>query len=194
MLLNNDELLHSLIKIRSDLSDDYIQKLSIKIYRQLGKLEEYRNAKKIGIYHAIKGEVLLDNVWRYAPMHGKSCYFPVYDNDKLLFLAATPKTKFKANVLGILEPDLPMSDAVSLASLDLILTPLVAFDDFGVSLGMNRGFKDGIINNLQEPISKPIVIGMAYDFQYQTFLEKKPSDILLHATVTEKKIYWTNRI
>ncbi len=194
MRVFRDSLRLSIIKQRANLSRKSIKNTSDKIYQNLNRLDEYRNAKNLALYYAVKGEVCLERVWQSAPMHGKTCYFPVCDGEQLYFLPATPNTVFKRNLLGVLEPEVPKTEAINLNDLDLILAPLVAFDEFGVRLGMGKGFYDRTFFDVQTTTgTRPIMLGMAYEFQHQPILDKQPWDVLLHGTVTEKTVYWTNK-
>lgn len=194
MRIFRDNLRLSIIKKRANLNEQYIRSTSNKIYKKLCQLDEYRNAKNLALYYSAKGEVSLERVWQAAPLHGKACFFPVCNGEQLYFLPATPKTSFKRNHFGILEPDVPTSEAISLSDLDLILAPLVAFDQFGVRLGMGKGFYDRTFFDVQTTmVKRPIMLGMAYEFQHQPVLDKQPWDVLLHGTITEKTVYWTNK-
>lgn len=192
--LIRDKLRLAFKKKRQSLSENYIRQYSKKICQRIMQIDEYRKAKHIAIYHAIKGEVSLQYLWQVAPLHGKFCYFPVSRNGKIIFLPATPKTKFKAGNYNILEPQVSIEAAYSLQQLDLILVPLVAFDPFGIRIGMGKGYYDRTFASLskQEQIG-PVRLGVAYQFQYQPILQKQPWDVLLHGTITEQATYWTNK-
>ena len=181
-----------LINKRKALAPETITTLSHRICKNLSRQDVYRHAKHIALYHPSNGEVSLDGIWRAAPMHGRYCYFPVCVGEHLCFTPATPATPFVKNKYGIPEPDVPFEDAIEPEELDLILMPLVAFDPFGVRIGMGKGFYDKTLSNISQQKHKPTVLGVAYQFQMQPYLSKQPWDVLLHGTVTESEVYWTN--
>jgi 5-formyltetrahydrofolate cyclo-ligase len=129
----------------------------------------------------------LGNIWRSAPLHGKYCYFPVVKKEgTLLFLPATPASSFYTNEFGILEPEVEHHHAISPDELDLILMPLVAFDEHGSRIGMGKGFYDRALAH-QRP---KLLMGVAYEFQRYPYIEPQPWDVQLDAVTTEKTIYW----
>jgi 5-formyltetrahydrofolate cyclo-ligase len=75
--------------------------------------------------------------------------------------------------------------------LDLVLTPLVAFDAQGHRLGMGGGFYDRSFAYLLRHSRwlRPRLIGLAYDFQRQTRLPHQPWDVPLHAIATDHRLY-----
>jgi 5-formyltetrahydrofolate cyclo-ligase len=187
-----ESLRAGLIKRRERLDPIEVGQLSDKICRRMMLLDEYRYAKHIALYHAVRGEIVLDRIWRAAPMHGKYCYFPICFGDELKFVPATPANEFVANKYGILEPKVDISKAIEPNALDLVLTPLVAFDPFGVRIGMGKGYYDKAFSKLSS--DGPVLMGVAYQFQKQSFLPLQSWDVLLHGTLTESNLYWTNRV
>lgn len=173
--------------IRKHLPHVFQHNMSTKINNRIRALNQYRYAKRIALYHAVKGEVDLGNIWRSAPLHGKYCYFPVVSkNDTLLFLPATPASHFSTNDFGVLEPEAEHHHAISPEELDLILVPLVAFDDQGTRIGMGKGFYDRALANHRPKL----LMGVAYEFQRYPYIEPQPWDVPLDAVATEKTIYW----
>lgn len=178
---------------RSRLSASEISHHSTLVCHRLKQMDAYRYAKHLGLYYAVKGEICLDKLWRTAAFQGKYCYFPVVKEQLLYFLPATPSTPFKKNHYGILEPDVSLSESIPASALDVVLVPLVAFDPFGIRIGMGKGYYDRTFSEISSQLaSKVMLIGVAHDFQKQAILLKQPWDVLLNATVTEKKVYWAS--
>jgi 5-formyltetrahydrofolate cyclo-ligase len=174
-------------RVREKLPSSYQAKMSLQICSKIKRIEQYRYAKHIALYHACKGEIDLSDLWRTAPLQGKFCYFPVMNTDKKLsFLPATPATPFKNNRFGIPEPDVDLSQAIPPKNLDMIFIPLVAFDEYCTRLGMGGGYYDRTLAKENHPS----LIGVAYEFQRQDFITPAEWDIPLTAIVTQRKIYW----
>jgi 5-formyltetrahydrofolate cyclo-ligase len=69
--------------------------------------------------------------------------------------------------------------------------PLVAFDPSGNRLGMGGGFYDRTFSYLRNRKfwTKPLLIGIAYEFQRLDSLTPSPWDVPLQAIATEKSLH-----
>lgn len=174
-------------QVRKKLPLEYQHTVSSKICARIRKLEQYRYAKRIALYQAINGEIDLHNLWRSAPLHGKYCYFPALKDDySLAFLPATPSSSFTKNRYGINEPDISKEHAINPEELDIIFIPLVAFDKQGTRIGMGAGYYDRSLANCR----KPLLVGVAYEFQRLSYIEPSSWDVPLSVIITEKNSYW----
>ncbi len=79
------------------------------------------------------------------------------------------------NRLKIREPKLDVRDVLPLAELDVLVTPLVAFDVSGQRLGMGGGFYDRTLQNWQQYRLQPV--GYAHDCQQVDSLPSEEWDI-----------------
>ena len=143
------------------------------------KLIEQQQAKNIALYLAFDGEIstkpLINQLWQ----QGKHVYLPVlhpFVHGHLLFLRYLPDTPMKANKFGILEPYLNVKSVLPIEQLDIIFTPLVAFDKLGNRLGMGGGFYDRTLQNSQHRF---ITVGLAHQCQQVEALPIESWDIPL---------------
>jgi len=143
------------------------------------KLIEQQRAKNIALYLAFDGEIstkpLINQLWQ----QGKHVYLPVlhpFVHGHLLFLRYLPDTPMKANKFGILEPYLNVKSVLPIEQLDIIFTPLVAFDKLGNRLGMGGGFYDRTLQNSQHRF---ITVGLAHQCQQVEALPIESWDIPL---------------
>ncbi len=123
-------------------------------------------AHSIAVFLSFDGELdtrpLIERLWQQA----KQVYLPVlhpFSPGNLLFLRYTPETPLVHNRFNILEPQLDVRNVLPVGSLDVVLTPLVAFDSSGQRLGMGGGFYDRTLQNWQH--LGPYPIGLAHDCQ-----------------------------
>ena len=175
-------------QIRKKLSLSYQQRVSRQICAHIRQLDQYRYAKRIALYQAVNGEIDLSSLWRSAPLQGKYCYFPALNDDcTLSFLPATPTSLFHENRYGIKEPDIGREHALTPEQIDLIFIPLVVVDQRGTRLGMGAGYYDRTLAHYRSPL----LVGVAYEFQRQSFIEAQPWDIPLNLVITERNTYWT---
>lgn len=187
------EIRQNIKSVRENLSPDLVKERSYWVTKQLRQFDLYRYSKHIALYFSNKGEVMLDDIWNTAPLQGKQCYFPVLENERLIFLPATPKkTKFKVNQYGIPEPDVDRSEAIPLESLDLVMVPLVAFDRFGNRIGMGKGYYDKTFAEVKRDHRNDLhLLGIAYEFQRYEVIPYESWDVVLDGIVTEKTVYWS---
>ncbi len=99
-------------------------------------------------------------------------------------------TRMKKNCFGILEPVFQKKQLKTAKQLDLILAPLVGFDEQGNRIGMGGGFYDRALAHLisgeYRPL-KPKFIGVAHELQKVTELSSEDWDVTLDAIVTETR-------
>ncbi|HEB94175.1 MAG TPA: 5-formyltetrahydrofolate cyclo-ligase [Gammaproteobacteria bacterium] len=148
-------------------------------------------ARRVAAYLPNDGELDPMPLMALAWAIGKQVYLPVLSHlrsDHLLFAPYAPGDALRENRFGIPEPVVSLRHMVDLKTLDLVLTPLVAFDGQGNRLGMGGGFYDRSFAFLRRRRYwlKPHLVGMAYDFQRVDYLERQHWDVPLQGVVTEK--------
>lgn len=163
--------------------------------KKLTQLSAFRSAQRIAVFFAADGEI--DPAWltQLAWQRGKQVFLPVLTPSKqLLFAGYQRGTPLRKNRYGILEPIPNRRNLLDPRQLDLVLTPLVAFDTCGHRLGMGGGFYDQTFAFLkQHPRRRPRLLGLAYDFQRCQNLPSEAWDVPLSIVVTDKQVY-RNRI
>ena len=82
------------------------------------------------------------------------------------------------NKFGIWEPKLNVQSVLPLEELDILFTPLVAFDKQGNRLGMGGGFYDRTLQNWRN--SSFIPVGLAHQCQQVEQLPTEAWDVPLH--------------
>jgi len=153
----------------------------------------YRSAQHLAAYAAVSGEVDTKPLLQHAHHDGKHIYLPVVPpkhSAELRFYAWTPATVMQTNRFHIPEPVVSNSVGIAPQSLDLVLTPLVAFDRSGNRLGMGGGFYDRTFSFLKASGGKPLMLGLAYEFQRFDRLEEASWDVALSGVVTERRVYF----
>ncbi len=144
----------------------------------------YINAQTIGLYMAINNEIDINLIWQNALKHNKKCYFPkIIDKNSMIFLPANNMENFIKNKWGILEPT--TNSPYPINKLDVLIIPLVAFDNLKNRIGIGKGFYDKAL----EKNTSTTLIGVAYDFQKVPLIKSETWDIKLDIIVTEKMTY-----
>ena len=151
----------------------------------------FKNSQRIAFYLPNDGEMDVTPLISLAWTYNKQCFLPVLglrNSRKMWFAPYLPDTNLITNRFGIPEPQHKHSARLFKAqSLDLILMPLVAFDNKGHRLGMGGGFYDRTLQFLlhRQQWMKPRLIGTAYAFQEVPQLDNEPWDVPLHGIATE---------
>ena len=147
-------------------------------------------AHTVAVFLSFDGELdtrpLIDQLWRA----GKRVYLPVlhpFSPGNLLFLHYHPSSDLVVNRLKIREPKLDVRDVLPLSQLDVLVTPLVAFDADGQRLGMGGGFYDRTLQNWRQHRLQPV--GYAHDCQQVDALPTEQWDIPLPAVITPSKTW-----
>jgi 5-formyltetrahydrofolate cyclo-ligase len=149
-------------------------------------------AKTIACYLPNDGEVDTQKVMEYCWQHDISIVLPVIDPQRashLLFLQHQAQWPLQKNKYGINEPTFALDKIVGLKDIDIIFTPLVAFDKQGNRLGMGGGYYDRTLATLDTLPIRPRIIGLAHDCQLSETLPTQYWDIPLHSIITPSQIF-----
>jgi len=179
--------------------------LKRKIRKKILKLRKIKsnNQKKINYLK------LLNIFEKYFPYKGiVGGYYPInYEIDDLDILRKLELKKYKIslpviskknhmdfytwsfkNTLQVNQYGIPEPSKKKLVYPDILLIPLVAFDNRRFRLGYGGGFYDRYITRIKNK-KKFITIGLAFDFQKVKRLPINKFDKKLDIVLTNKKIY-----
>lgn len=163
---------------------------AIALTKRLSTHSQILQAKRIAIYLSNDGELSTANFIDWCWQNNKEVYLPVvhpFSKGNLLFLDYQEDTELISNRYGILEPKLDVTMVCPLDQLDIICTPLVAFDDSGARLGMGGGFYDRSLAHWQQ--NKTYPLGLAHDCQLVDTVPVEGWDIPLPEIITPSKNY-----
>ncbi len=147
-------------------------------------------AKHVALYLTNDGELDTQPLIRALWEAGVMVYLPhlhPFCKGNLLFFAYTPTTPLVQNALKIWEPKLDITKMMLAHQLDVVVTPLVAFDNVGARMGMGGGFYDRTLVNWQHT-GKPYPIGLAHDCQQVEALASEHWDVPLPMIVTPTRV------
>ena len=182
-------------KQRRSLSDTEREQAAFLLCERIAKSRVFQQSKHIAFYLANDGEIDLNLLIKHAWQQKKNVYLPVLaepNTNRLWFIPYTPNSRLRNNRFGIPEPVHSSKTRLrKTLSLDLILMPLVAFDEQGNRVGMGGGFYDRTLSflNHRKYWHKPNLLGVAYEFQKQNQLESNSWDIPLQAIATDMSFY-----
>ncbi len=177
-------------KRRNALSATAQEQAGIALKENLSRHQKIQQASRIAIYLNNDGELSTVQFIEWCWQQKKEVYLPVvhpFSTGNLLFLRYQKNTELINNIYGILEPKLDVTQVCPLAELDVICTPLVAFDNTGSRLGMGGGFYDRSLANWQK--TKIFPLGLAHDCQLVESVPVESWDIPLPEIITPNKSY-----
>lgn len=156
----------------------------------------FLNAKNLAVYLANDGEIDPLPVALLAQKMGKNVYLPVLhplNKGQLAFFRWQEDTQLSCNRFGILEPASSLyawryPDYCLVQALDVILMPLVGFDQQGNRLGMGGGFYDRTLEPPLAAFKRPKLIGLAHECQQVLSLPVRSWDLPMHQVVTPQQI------
>jgi 5-formyltetrahydrofolate cyclo-ligase len=160
--------------------------LDSAINRFLVTYVEQSRAQTIAAFWPFDGEPDLSPTLKLLEREGLQLALPVIGEaparPSMFFRQWTTTTALEQNFYGIPEP--VGTAELLLADIDLMLLPLVAWDDSGGRLGMGAGFYDRAL----QPFSlsnAPIRMGVAYQLQKLPLVPAEAWDIRLHMILSE---------
>lgn len=177
---------------RRSLSQDQQAQAAHELSLRFISAPAFSDARHIALYLPVDGELdtrpLIDACWRA----GKQVYLPVihpFSPGNLLFLHYRKDSVMVPNRYGIPEPRLDIRDVLPAQRLDLIGTPLVAFDNQGQRLGMGGGYYDRTLAPWFATGAGARPIGIAHDCQQVDQLPSEIWDVPLPEIITPSR-HW----
>ncbi len=190
--LSRQDLRKLIREKRNALCSDTQFQAALDLVTQFSQLPEVKQSQHIAFYLSSDGELdtkpLIESLWQ----QGKSIYLPVihpFSKSQLLFHQYLSDDQLVYNRYGILEPKLDIRHLMPVRELDLICTPLVAFDNIGHRLGMGGGYYDRTLSRWFTEGKGAMPIGIAHDCQHVNRLPIESWDIPLPKIVTPSRIW-----
>ncbi|PIW59726.1 5-formyltetrahydrofolate cyclo-ligase [Shewanella sp. CG12_big_fil_rev_8_21_14_0_65_47_15] len=187
---NRDQLRKTIRAARKSLSATEQSQASLSACQHMLDTLQTKKAQHVALYLTHDGELatppLVEALWQ----RGIQTYLPrlhPFNAGQLLFLHYTPDTPMQPNQFGILEPQLDVRAIMPIERLDVVITPLVAFDLKGNRMGMGGGYYDRTLANWQQK-GKPLPMGYAHDCQQVTSLPCEHWDVPLPFIITPSRV------
>ena len=179
-------------RLRNQLSRTEQSTHAFGLANQVCRQQPFINSSRVACYLANDGEIdpeyIIQTAWRLR----KQVYLPVLSpfQSKLYFAPYQAGMAMQLNRFDIWEPTCRPVNWVTAWQLDLMLLPLVAFDESGNRLGMGGGFYDRSLAYRQSRTHslRPKLIGLAHELQREQQLAANSWDIPLDMIATEERI------
>ena len=183
--MSRDNIRRHIRQERNSLSTEEQNQLALIASRHMLAEIQAQSAQHVALYLTNDGELatqkLIDALWDrdikvYLPRIHPFC------KGHLLFIRYDRDTGMVNNRFGISEPQLNLQNVITIDQLDMIITPLVAFDDHGNRMGMGGGYYDRTLSQVVD--QKPLAVGFAHDCQQVSQLPTEFWDIPLPLIIT----------
>ena len=177
---------------RKALTDAAQQNASSQLLSTLITHPKILKAKRVSVTLPYDGEIDLTSFIKWCWQQNKQVYLPVvHPNEigQLVFVEYKENTEMNTNRYGIKEPKLIIQashfiNTCPATELDIVFTPLVAFDQQGNRIGMGGGYYDRLLSPWFEKQTGPYPIGLAHDCQYLDNLPIQNWDVPLPEIIT----------
>lgn len=184
-LLSKSDLRKNIRTQRKQLSANVVAQASQIIAEKIFQHPAFLNAQNIALYISHENEIDVTFILNRARELKKFIYLPVLnDKNELAFYLTDSNTQFIKNKFGIDEPMIANQFPISLEELDLMLIPLVAFDAQCNRLGRGAGYYDRTLQ-FTKKLSRPVLIGVAYEFQKVDQIVADEWDVKMDCIITE---------
>ncbi|MFT2090237.1 5-formyltetrahydrofolate cyclo-ligase [Paraglaciecola sp. 2405UD69-4] len=179
---------------RQNLSLQQQQHAAIQVLDICQKQLHLEKVNTIAVYLANDGEINPSEIIKYCWQSNKRVLLPAmhpFSKGHLVFVEYLANSPMKTNQYGIKEPIVTTNNIIPLAEIELIMTPLVAFDAKGNRLGMGGGYYDRTLAPIKRYNLNTQLIGLAHSCQQVDTLDANYWDIPLHGIATPKQFFKT---
>ena len=159
---------------------------SLRVADQVFRQPFFRRSRLIGCYLPKDDEVdswpIIARAWQMK----KRIFAPIIaQTGEMLFREVSAESDLVCSQYGIPEP--VSGEIVSARRLDIVLTPVVAFDSHNNRIGMGGGYFDRVFSFLggRRVYFKPKLIGLAFACQRVDKISPNPWDIRLFQIITD---------
>lgn len=180
------EIRKSKIAAREALSPGEREMRSLSVVDNLVLSDEYKYAKNILIYSAIRGEVSLEGLKEHASKDGKTLAYPlVISANEMIALVPASEEDWNEGFHGIREPKRETCPEIRPEDFDLVVCPCTAFDENLGRMGMGAGYYDRFLT----ACSKAHIVAVAFECQKAETVMRQEWDIPMEKIFTEEKVY-----
>jgi 5-formyltetrahydrofolate cyclo-ligase len=188
-MITKGELRQRALQARRALKGDELAKLSRRVAQNLSAVPEFQGAMTIASYVAKEDEVQTAQIIERALHMGKRVIVPRIEPTprRLRFYEIRALAELSPGNFGVLEPAAesgPGSTPVPLSESDVILVPLVAWDDRGNRIGYGKGYFDAELGSRRSSTA----IGLALEAQRVERVPATERDVPLDVIVTEGRV------
>ncbi len=145
---------------------------SDQVFKEVARLDAFKNAKNVLCYWALPDELdTINFVKRWSDE--KNFYLPKVIDEELSLHRFLNEESMVIGAFNILEP--VGAELFNLTIIDFAVVPGVAFTTKGNRMGRGGGFYDRLLPKLNNAFK----VGVGYDFQLRYDIPSEPHDVLM---------------
>ncbi|MDO4675773.1 MAG: 5-formyltetrahydrofolate cyclo-ligase [Anaerobiospirillum succiniciproducens] len=178
---------------RKALHEDEVAKCSELVRHVVLEHEFLKQNRCIASYHSFSGEIDTVEINKALRLAGHHMALPViHPEEKGLmdFYSYEKPEDLILNRFKIPEPVVSAENLVQPHNLEVVIVPLVGFNEKGERLGMGGGYYDRMLKKIS---CECLTLGLAYDFQLIPEIKSQPWDMPLDEVITPTKHYIFNK-
>jgi len=191
--MEKQEIRELIRRKRIDLSAEWIAEASDKIRDRVMEISWFREARNVGCYLSVAGEVGTAGLVAECRALEKTIMVPAWNEEKNRYSMTLLKgdMDLSGGRYGINEPS--VKEWCSELDLDVLLVPGLAFDRKGWRVGHGGGCYDRLISIARGDGSKPgfKAVGLAFDFQVLSDVPFSEHDERVDFIVTKNELIET---
>ncbi|MGI6248597.1 MAG: 5-formyltetrahydrofolate cyclo-ligase [Acutalibacteraceae bacterium] len=176
---------------RESLSEDAKRRLDIKIFNRFINLWQFRDCETLLIYASIDIEVDTRKIIDYALEKGKRVALPrcVEGTRNIEYYLIENINQTGPGAFGVLEPDINLTEKLSVFESSLCVVPGLAYDLQGYRLGFGKGYFDRFLsdNNIS-------TIGICYEECIFPEIPRGRYDKSVDMIITESRVIIPNQV
>ena len=184
---SNQELRERGKEARNNIPEELHSKYSLNICHRFLHSGLFFRAKNIACYLSSESEVDTSLIFERAWQAKKRIFVPIVEKRcTMRFVQIKRNTRLERNQYGIWEP--VSGNETSPAELDVVVTPLVVFDEKMNRIGMGGGYFDRYFSFLKcnRQWLRPKLVGLAFECQKVEKIVPNHWDIPLYRVLTER--------
>ncbi|MBW7569809.1 MAG: 5-formyltetrahydrofolate cyclo-ligase [Succinivibrio sp.] len=160
----------------------------LSILKTIMQMNVFKRTVNVASYISLSGELCTQDMNEYFMTRHHLClpYMVTGQKGKMDFYSFKKGDELVENRFHILEPKNQPENLVLEDKIDVIVVPLVAFDNKGNRMGMGGGYYDRMLKKVRKDC---LVIGVAYEFQQVDELLVEEWDMPMDIVITEKNCY-----
>ncbi len=183
--MSKTEIRQSALKARRSLPKQNVHALSEEVKEKVVSLPAFARAKVVACYVSKDDEVQTMSIIQTALSKGKRVIVPRVDpaSADLQFKEIRSLAELSPGHFHIMEPA-PHSEELPISSADLVLVPVIAWDEEGHRVGYGKGYYDRALKSREGAVA----VGLAFESQRFDAVPQGPTDASLDMVVTERRV------